>query len=218
MAASGDVDAIALLGAIALDHASHAEALQFFRQAAASDVAEAKRGLGYMLTNGIGVQKDAIEANRLFLEAAEAGDGYAAYNLSVNIYNGDGVRRNAREFLRWLRFAAESGIPEACAFLGDRLSSQGHMDEALRFYVRAANSGHAPAMFVSGCRYRDGIGTEADSIQAIRWFLSMLDRDNGDGIHPALELTRTMTVEQVREAGRLAGREEDAEALIRQTS
>ncbi|MFE3185526.1 tetratricopeptide repeat protein [Streptomyces violascens] len=215
LADAGDADAKALLAGIALDDGSNSKALRLFREAAELGAVEAKRGLGYMLTNGIGVQRDSVAASRLLLEAAKSGDGYAAYNLAVNYYNGDGVTRNAREFLRWLRFAAELGIPEACAFLGDKLSAQGNLDEALIFYVRAAKSGHVPAMLLVGRRYRDGIGAPSNLVQAVRWFLAMLDRGNGDGVHEALELVPEMTVEQIREAGRLSNREADAEVLIR---
>ncbi|MEU7166295.1 tetratricopeptide repeat protein [Streptomyces morookaense] len=211
----GDADAKALLGGVLLDTASNpARVVRLFSEAAEAGVAEGKRGLGFMLNSGAAVQQDPVRANRLFLEAANSGDGYAAYNLAVNYYNGHGVGRNAREFMRWLRCASERGIPEACALLGDKLSAQGHDEEALSWYVRAAESGHAPAMYAAGCWYRDGTGVAAEPVQAVRWFLTMLDRGNANGVHEAILLARQMTEEQVREAGRLAGRESDAVLLM----
>lgn len=203
-----------LLGA----QADLSRAQRLFREASDAGIPEGKRGLAFMLMNGVGSPKDPTSANRLFMEAAEAGDGYSAYNLAVNYYNGVGVHRNAREFLRWLQRAANDGIPEACALLGDTLSAQHKDQEALECYVRAASSGHAPAMFVAGGMYRDGVGTEPDRVQAVRWFLTMLDRVNGDGVHEALQLAPSMSADEIREAGRLAGRPEDAELLIRSGS
>ncbi|MFF4738195.1 tetratricopeptide repeat protein [Streptomyces sp. NPDC001262] len=212
----GDAEAKALLGGVLLDTGSDpARAARLFGEAAEAGVVEGKRGIGFMLNSGVAVHRDPVKANQLFLEAANGGDGYAAYNLAVNYYNGHGVGRNAREFMRWLRCASERGIPEACALLGDKLSAQGHDEEALSWYVSAAESGHAPAMYVAGCWYRDGTGVDADPVQAVRWFLTMLDRGNADGIHEAIQLARGMTEAQVREAGRLARREADAVLLMR---
>jgi hypothetical protein len=70
-------------------------------------------------------------------------------------------------------------------------------------------------MLAAARRFRDGIGTIADPIQAVRWFLSPLDRGNGDGIHEAIELASSMTIDQIREAGRLSGYSDEAELLIR---
>ena len=218
LVASGDSDAKALLAGVLLDAGNDLQgAAQLFREASDAGVAEGERGLGFMLTNGVGVPRDSAAANRLFLAAAQKGDGYAAYNLAINYYNADGVMRNAREFMRWLRQASECGIPEACALLGDSASSQNRLEEALHWYVRAAESGHVPAMREAASRFRDGVGAEPDPVQAVRWFLAMLDRGNGDGIHEAIQLARGMSVDQVREAGHRAGRENEAEILIRRT-
>ncbi|MFF4403332.1 tetratricopeptide repeat protein [Streptomyces sp. NPDC001404] len=216
LASQENADAKALLGGVILDADSDpVRAARLFKEASEAGIIEGKRGLGFLFDNGIGVPEDPVQANRLFLEAAEAGDGYAAYNLAVNYYKAHGVRRNAREFMRWLRFGAEQGIPKASALLGDTLSAQGRDQEALSWYVKAAESGHTPAMYVAGCWYRDSTGVNADPVQAVRWFLTMLDSGNGDGVHDAIQLARTMTDEQIREAGRLSGHETDAELLIR---
>ncbi|MFJ9809409.1 tetratricopeptide repeat protein [Streptomyces sp. NPDC101158] len=216
VAAEGNADAKALIGAALLDRGQDlGRAALLFAEAADLGVVEGKRELGFMLTNGIGMARDPERANSLFLSAAESGDGYAAFNLAANYYNGVGVGRNFRQFSRWLQKAAELGIPEACAVLADQMSEKGKEEEALELYVRAAESGHAPAMFAAGTRYRDGVGCEADPVQAVRWFLAMLDRGNGDGIHEAISLVSSMTTEQVIAAGRMAGRESEAQLLLR---
>lgn len=214
--ATRNADAKALLAGILLDRSIDVDrSFELFRNAAESGVPEGKRGLGFMLLNGLGVRKDPVRANRCFESALQDGDLHSAYNLAVNFHNAAGVERNDSEYLRLLRVAADGGIPEACALLGDELSDRDLDAEALTYYLQAAEEGHAPAMFVAACWCRDGVGTEIDRIQAIRWFLGMLDRGNADGIHPAHELAQHMTIGEVREAGRLAGHEEEAELLIR---
>ncbi|RAY11296.1 hypothetical protein DPM19_31615 [Actinomadura craniellae] len=69
-------------------------------------------------------------------------------------------------------------------------------------------------MFAAALCYRDGTGTAPDPVQAVRWFLNMLDVGNGDGVHEAIQLARSMTEEQINQAAKLAGREPDAHTLI----
>jgi TPR repeat protein len=214
-AAEGDPDAMTLVAAVLLEHRSDpARAASLFGAAAEAGNREAMRELGFMLSNGVGVTKDLQQANSLLLRAAEAGDGYAAFNLSVNHYHGNGVPRSFREFSRWLEKAAGLGIPEACAVLGDQMARKNEDSEALRWYVKAAESGHVPAMLTAARRYRDGLGVGVDPVQALRWFLAPLDRGNGDGLHEAIQLAHGMSPESVREAGRLSGRESEAESLL----
>lgn len=214
-AAEGDLGAKVLVAGVLVERGEElGRAVGLLEEAARGGVVEGIRELGFLFGSGMGVEADPVRANQLFRQAAEMGDGYAAFNLAVNFYRGHGVGKNFREFSKWLRLAADLGIPEACAVLGDQFAVKGKNDEALHWYVRDARSSHAPAMLAAARRYRDGTGAEADPVQAVRWFLGMLDRGNGDGIHEAIELARTMTPEQVREAGRLAGRPGDAESLI----
>ncbi|MBY8882209.1 hypothetical protein [Actinacidiphila acidipaludis] len=102
------------------------------------------------------------------------------------------------------------------AVLGDRLAAIDEDAEALSWYLHAAERGHVGSMFAAGCWYRDGLGTAPDPVQAVRWFLAMLDHGNGDGIHETIELLQRggMTPEQIRAAGELAGRPSEAETFV----
>jgi TPR repeat protein len=102
----------------------------------------------------------------------------------------------------------------ACAVLGDQCAKKGLDGESLQWHVRAAKSSHVPAMLVEARCYRNGLGTAVDLVQAVRWLLAPLDRGNGDGIHEAIELASSMTIEQIREAGQLSGHSDEAELLI----
>ncbi|MFF7204813.1 hypothetical protein [Streptomyces sp. NPDC008141] len=55
---------------------------------------------------------------------------------------------------------------------------------------------------------------QADSVQAVRWFLGMLDMPSFDGIHEIFSMAPSLTDEQIRRGGRLAGRDDEAEKII----
>jgi hypothetical protein len=74
------------------------------------------------------------------------------------------------------------------AVLGDRLSEVDRDEEALAWYVKAAESGLVQAMFAAGSWYRGGFGTRPDPVQALRWFLAMQNQGSRDGTHAAVEL------------------------------
>ncbi|WP_329266893.1 tetratricopeptide repeat protein [Streptomyces sp. NBC_01451] len=215
LADQGDLDAKVLVAGLLLERGEQlSRAASLLETAAGGGVVEGMRELGFVLAGGVGTAADPGRANDLYRAAAEAGDGYAAFNLAVNYYRGHGAGKNFREFAKWLQMAGELGIPEACAVLGDQCAKKGLDGESLQWYVRAAKSSHVPAMLVAARRYRDGVGTAVDLVQAVRWLLTPLDRGNGDGIHDAIELASSMTIEQIREAGQLSGHSDEAELLI----
>ncbi|WP_369240797.1 hypothetical protein AB5J56_40760 [Streptomyces sp. R21] len=114
----------------------------------------------------------------------------------------------------------------------------------LTYETAAARAGHSAAQRTLGFMYRTARGVEADAFLAEvlfrclplgastatawkqrrtrsrprGWFLAMLDRGNGDGIHEAIQLVKQgMTDEPIRTAGQLAGRPSEAETLIHTT-
>lgn len=211
---AGNLDASVLVAAVLLEEGRDlVKARNILEEAAAGGNVEGMRELAVMLTSGLGGEVDFARANRLFENAAENGDGYAAFNLAVNFYHGKGAGRNFRKFEKWLNIAGGLGIPEACAVLGDQCSARGASEDALNWYVRAAGSSHVPAMLAAAFRYRDGVGCDADPVQALRWFLAALERENADGVHEAIGLAKTMTRDQILRAGALSGRTDEAELL-----
>lgn len=60
--------------------------------------------------NGIGVEKDKVEALYLYRLVAELGDASAQYNLGCAYFTGDGVQIDKIEAVRWWRQAAGSGM------------------------------------------------------------------------------------------------------------
>ncbi|MFD0075528.1 tetratricopeptide repeat protein [Streptomyces sp. NPDC127166] len=212
LADAGSADAAALLAGILLEYADESElprAVAYARASAGAGHPAGQRTYGYLLQSGIGVEEDPVAAEGLFRAAAEAGDVFAAFNLGQ-------VTDDFDESLALLRTAADGGIEVAGAVLADRLSSVDRDEEALRWYLWAAERGHVGCMNAAACWYRDGFGTVPDPVQAVRWFLVMPAYGNGDGVHESIQLVKAGALDEagIREAGRLAGDPGAAEALL----
>ncbi|MEY9877901.1 TPR repeat protein [Streptacidiphilus sp. MAP12-33] len=216
LADAGAPEAQALMAGILMDYYTEDAlpmAVGYARASAAAGHAAGLRTLGFMLVRGLGVDEDRDEALALFRAAADKGDAYGAFNAAV--IQSEGTRRADRdEYLRLLTQAADGGITEAAALLGDELAASGRNREALSWYVSAAENGHDGAVDVAADWYRDGIGTEADPVQAMRWLLVLTAHLNVDAVHRAHQVGARMTDEAILEAGRLANQPTEAQILV----
>ncbi|GAB2860766.1 hypothetical protein GCM10027074_29850 [Streptomyces deserti] len=212
-AGDGDVECQNVLGGVLLAwDEDPGAAAEWFRRAAEAGHNEARRTLGYLYVEGAGVEKDLAVAEGLFRAAADAGDVIAAHNLGVFLL--EEVPGDVAEAQRWLRMAAEGGVAEAAARLGDVYSERDEDSEALHWYEVAAGLGHIDAMFAVGEWCRDGIGTDVDLVRSARWFLQMLDAHRMEGVHEVFALGEQVTDEEILEAGRLAGKNAEAEKIV----
>lgn len=212
LADGGSAPAAALLAGIFLEYFHESAlpmAVAYARAAAEAGDPAGQRTYGYLLAEGVGVEADPVRAVELFAAASEGGDAFGAFNLAKRT-------EDAAASMLLLRRAAEGGLLMAGTALGDRLSALDRDEEALRWYVWAAERGQRGAVVTAACWYRDGYGGPSDPVQAVRWFFVMLAHGNGDGVHEAVQLARraAMTHEQIREAGRLAGDPGASEVLI----
>lgn len=211
VAESGEVGAQDLLGGILLEiEENPSDAAFWFKKSAERGSAVGKRSLGHLYANGLGVAQDLAQAERLFQEAASQGDAYAQFNLAQLWWG----KRAPQEVAALLRSAAEGGVDDAYVVLGDLLAAMDQDAEALRSYLAAARAGHAGAMYVAACWYRDGTASAVDNVEALRWFFGMLKEGNADGLREAIDLARGMTDEDIRLAGSKAGTPGEAEALV----
>ncbi|MFF3403784.1 tetratricopeptide repeat protein [Streptomyces sp. NPDC002659] len=218
-AADGNADCQNVLGGVLLAWDENpAGAAVWFRKAAEAANNEARRSLGYLLIEGAGVEKDVRAAEELFRLGASDGDAVAQYNLAVLLLDEFPQPADLNEVVPLLESAAGAGIEEAATRLGDELEAVGDDGGALRWYEVAADSGHIDAMFAVGSRYRDGVGVDSDNVQAVKWFLRMLELPSFDGIHEILALAPSMADEEIRLGGRLAGRDAEAEKIIEMRS
>lgn len=215
LADAGDVRAATVYGELAVEAgADSAAVLRYLDIGVRAGDPVAMRVKGHALVKSAESEGDLREAAELFGRAADVGDAYAMLNLAMLYGQGRGVGRDPVRALALTRAAAEARLPVAMALLADRLSALDQDAEALSWYVRAAQAGLPQAMYAAGCWFRDGIGTRADAVQALRWLLAMQNHGSSEGTHDAVQLALTMPAEQVREAARLSGRETDGEVLV----
>ena len=95
-----------------------AEAVRWYRLAAAQGHPQAQFALGVMYANGEGVSKDGAEAVRWYRRAAEQGRADAQVNLGFMYGAGLGVPQDDAEAVRWFRLAAAQGRADAQRSLG----------------------------------------------------------------------------------------------------
>ena len=75
--------------------------------------AEAQFNLGWMYSNGDGLEKNDQEAIRWYRLAAEQGHVSAQLNLGIRYIVGYGLAQNYQEALKWFKLAAEQGNAHA---------------------------------------------------------------------------------------------------------
>ena len=90
-----------------------AEAVRWYRLAAAQGYALAQLNLGLMYANGEGVPEDDAEAVRWYRLAAEQGYATAQFNLGLMYANGEGVPEDDVTAYAWLNIAAAQGQSSA---------------------------------------------------------------------------------------------------------
>jgi hypothetical protein len=91
----------------------YAEAIKWYRLAAAQDDAKAQYYIGVMYYNGQGVTQDYAEAIKWYRLAAAQGDAKAQYNIGVMYYKGQGGSQDYVRAYMWANIAAVQGGADA---------------------------------------------------------------------------------------------------------
>ena len=205
-AEAGDFAAMAMLGerfhaGVREAPKNDAQAVVWWRRAAAGNVARAQFNLASMHERGEGgLEKSDANAVVLYRPAAAAGFVDALYNLGNGYYNGRGVPQNHAEAVRlWLQ-AADKGLAEAEASLAHAyMHGKGVAQDyaaALRFARRAADKGHAAGETNLGALYANGWGVPQDVREAIKWWAKAAAK----GQESAIKNLRILAADGVPEA------------------
>lgn len=87
-------------------------------QLARAGYADALNFTGFMLDNGVGVQRDSRTAARYFNEAMKRGNRYAGHNLGVMYLLGRGLPQDINTGMRLLTEGTKFRIPESSIVIG----------------------------------------------------------------------------------------------------
>jgi len=163
------------------------------------------------------------------LEEAHAGDVIAQCTLSHMYAKGLYVEKDEVKFLQWARLAAEQGYREGFWLLGLAYGcgigvSDSDMEEAAKWFERAAYEPHPQAAQQLGRMYARGIGVLKSPLNAYKWLMwgklmakTMDKADGKEGTHWTVEevletidediqsLEEEMTVSQFEQADKIWG-------------
>lgn len=107
------------------------------------------------------------------LQKAAEGDNNARYELAARYLEGVGVKPDYRQALHWLTLVAESGDPKAMYALATAslFNDNGYGPEAqdIKWYIKSAQAGYAPAQHWLSMIYESGWSIERDFVQSYYW-------------------------------------------------
>ncbi|MDK3155054.1 tetratricopeptide repeat protein [Kamptonema cortianum] len=123
-----------------------AEAMKWFKKAAAQGDAEAQYSIGMLYDYGLGVPQDFTQAMRWYLQAASQNHAGAQYSIGMLYDNTKGSARNFEEAMRWYRLAAaqdHAGAQYCIGMLYDMgLGVTPDPAKAMKWFLKSAAQGH----------------------------------------------------------------------------
>lgn len=152
-------------------------ALVWFEKAARQGYAEGAFCAGLALRkNPHRTEEDLKQAVAWYQQAADAGHAFAQCNLGNCYANGSGVEKNGPLAMKWFRKAAQQGDSVAQYNVGNALEHGKYGEEvdlkrAFKYYMQAANGGHAGSQYCIGVFYTDGIVVQKDLKKAFEWHM-----------------------------------------------
>ncbi len=121
--------------------------------------------IGYMLSEGIGTEKDEREAIRMFRMSASAGVPEAMMVMSDLCLDGR-VDGGPKAAFNWCRSAADTGFPPArfrmATMMYQAEGTKRDLEGALAIYRELADAGDPDAVFMVGRMIFEGLGVEKD--------------------------------------------------------
>jgi TPR repeat protein/serine/threonine protein kinase len=182
----------------------YVKAAELLREAAKQGHCRAQTKLGFLLLNGLGIERNYAEAERYFRQASDAGDPEAMCMMGIVYLNGLGRTRNFDEAQRWAAKALALDFPPAKELLdtiakvktppSDDVFQRGvrylngkgveqDFEKALELFRQAAADGHSDAMNEIGSCYLNGRGVKQDFQMAAVWFRRAAAAGSSAGSH-----------------------------------
>ena len=179
--------------------------VEWYRQAALKDHIQATYRMGDCYFIGEGVKRDHAESLKWFSKAAAQGEKGAQFRVARLFEDGDPSVRNPLQALEAYKKSASGGDPFA-EYLVGTFYEQGKgapqdIARAIQSYkIAAPKSEDARARLAYF--YGQGIGVEADPVEAYKWLETAKSSASGDLVLSKLkaELEATLTPEQRKAA------------------
>jgi TPR repeat protein len=134
-------------------------------EAAERGDAEAQNRLGWMYEQGDGVERNREEAEKWYRKASAQGNGEARERLDELLWLVEHFRMANQG-----NACAQYALGKMYAYSG----GHGHLEsdpvEAMKWYRKAAEAGHAHAQYEFGRRCAKGEGVERNDEEAVKWF------------------------------------------------
>ena len=127
----------------------------------------------WLLSEGIGVDRDDAMAFSWAAKSAKAGSAVGQNLLGTFYAGGQGVEKDQGEALLWYRAAAEQNLPQAQHNIGRILAFAPKFkdaEEAVKWWTRAAEQNHPGAQTALGIAHQEGAGVAQDPVTAAAWF------------------------------------------------
>ena len=186
-------------GYTAYNNKNYAEAVKWYRKAAEQGHATAQNNLGVCYDRGQGVEKNYTEAAKWYRKAAERGNASAQFHLGqcyefsgeVGIYYVEAAKwytkaakqgnENAQKALKRPNIANNTrsytttrqfsnAEPEAIYREGLEAYYKERYAQAVIYFRKAAEQGHADAQSHLGLCYDIGYGVARNEIEAVKWY------------------------------------------------
>lgn len=133
--------------------------------------------MGTIYLSGLGVEQDSRKAVDWFTQSAESGDPDGIFYLGECAWYGEGTAEDKKKAVDLYVAAAEGGQEQAMTRLGQIALEEGHSEEAVQWFTRAAELGFTTAEnFLAICYYK-GAGVPRNEKTAREW----LDRSENQG-------------------------------------
>jgi TPR repeat protein len=136
-------------GTAAMDRGDYQTAYQLMYPLAEQGDATAQDCIGAMYCDGLGVEKDEVEAAKWYEKSANQGNAQAMNALGAMYVNGVGVEQDRQKGLSYITKAAQSGLEVA-------------KQNAYTLYYEEAQAGNIPALHNVAYMCLHGWGGEAD--------------------------------------------------------
>ena len=134
--------------------------------------------LGYIYTNGKGVEPKHDEAFTCYSRAAEQDYPSAQYALGNSFYLGHGIEKDYKQALYWYQKSADQGFRCAQSQIGEIYVTRGNDGLAFFWHLKAADQESAWSQYRIGNIYRDGRGVEQNDELALFWYQKAANQGN----------------------------------------